>query len=287
MATAAKKKAGTAVVPAKKVTAPVAAEDYGEDAGLGFEGTTREDYAIPFLVVLQALHPQCEKGNAKHIEGAEAGMILNTVTNDLYDGDEGIVVIPVHRAHKFIEWVPRDSGGGLVAIHEPDSEFVRDARRANKKFGRIELPESGTELTESFSVFAIHVREEGVLEQVLINFGSSMIKTYKQWMTRMGSIQIKVKGQTIRPPMWAHRYRLVTKLNKNKKGSWYAWSIGFDGNSAEEARLAMDHPQYIEAKAFRQIAAVEETRAVERATRAAEGAGVRDAGGDEEEEGSM
>lgn len=41
-----------------KSNLPVVAHDYGVDAGAGFENQTSEDYAIPFIGVLQALSPQ-------------------------------------------------------------------------------------------------------------------------------------------------------------------------------------------------------------------------------------
>ena len=50
---------------------------------------TQEDLALPFLKVLGQLSPECNKRDAKHVEGAEPGMIINTVTNEIYDGVKG------------------------------------------------------------------------------------------------------------------------------------------------------------------------------------------------------
>ena len=65
------------------------------DAGQGLN-MTQEDLALPFLKVLGQLSPECNKRDAKHVEGAEPGMIINTVTGEVYDGVKGIDVVPVH-----------------------------------------------------------------------------------------------------------------------------------------------------------------------------------------------
>lgn len=245
---------------------------YGEDEGMGFETMTREDFAIPFLVVLQPLSPQVAKGPDR-IEGAEAGSIYNTVTQEVSPGEEGVVVVPVHRTHNFIEWVPRDNGGGLVSIYGPEDEMVVEARRA-QRFGKIAL-DNGNDLVETFSVFALRVKEDGSSEQVIMNFSSTQIKAYRTWMTRAGSVSLRTSdGRTVRPPLFAHRYRLTTRFDSNDKGSWYSWVVGFDGENADEARLAVDDQLYLDARAFRGIAASEDQRALRTST-AASGARVQ------------
>ena len=53
--------------------------DFAADAGMGLENMTSQDMAIPFFNVLQKLSPQCDT-----VEGAKAGMIFNTVTEQSY-----------------------------------------------------------------------------------------------------------------------------------------------------------------------------------------------------------
>ena len=56
--------------------------DYGDKAGVGFEGTTADDLAIPFISILQSNSLQVEDNNP---EGSVAGHIYNTVTRELMD----------------------------------------------------------------------------------------------------------------------------------------------------------------------------------------------------------
>ena len=91
---------------AKKKANAVAAVNFEDDAGQGLN-MTQEDLALPFLKVLGQLSPECNKRDAKYVEGAEPGMIINTVTNEIYNGEKGIDVIPVHYKRQYIEWQDR------------------------------------------------------------------------------------------------------------------------------------------------------------------------------------
>ena len=69
---------------------------FGDDLSKGFENMTQDDLALPFVRILGQLSPQVTQGDAKFIESAKPGMIYNTVTNDLFDGKNGIKVIPCY-----------------------------------------------------------------------------------------------------------------------------------------------------------------------------------------------
>ena len=59
------------------------------DAHSGLENIQQDDLATPRLKILMQLSPELEE-----LENAKAGMIYNTVTNELYDGSKGIRVLP-------------------------------------------------------------------------------------------------------------------------------------------------------------------------------------------------
>jgi len=59
------------------------------DANKGSQNIAQDDLALPFLKVLSHLSPEVNKQHAKYQKGAEPGMIVNTVTNELRDGAEG------------------------------------------------------------------------------------------------------------------------------------------------------------------------------------------------------
>ena len=71
--------------------------------GTGLEEASAGDYAIPFLRVLQSMSPQLKKSDGKYIQGAEEGNLFNTVSEAVYDGTEGVTIIPCAYKKKFIE----------------------------------------------------------------------------------------------------------------------------------------------------------------------------------------
>lgn len=224
------------------------------DEGAGFENMGMGDFAVPFLAILQKNSPQVEEGNAKFIVGAKGGMIMNTVTGQLYDGKTGLRFIPVHREHNFIEWIPRDEGGGFVSVFAPESEAVRDAqKKAGRRVGKMKINDNN-DLVETFNLFGVALPDNAAPERLLIGFSSSQIGPYKRWMTRAQSIKLEGEGgRTVVPPLFSHVYRLRTEFAQNKKGTWYRWIVDFDGGDAVKARLGKDDPLYEEAKQFRAL----------------------------------
>lgn len=239
---AARGNSNTEVATTKQAGTAIAAYDYGEYAGTGFENQTRDDYSIPFLGILQGLSPQLET-----LDGSKPGMIVNTVTNDLYPRD-GVVFVPAWTEHSFVEWKPREEGGGFVAVHAVDSDVVREAKAQSEEYSKIKLP-NGNDLIETFYVYGLRIDDEtGALEQTVIAFTSTKIKKYKAWMTKAKMIQLNVPGRgRINAPLPAHRYKLSTVKEKNTKGEYWNWEINFDGANAAEARLAPDSEPFQEA----------------------------------------
>ena len=228
-------------LPAEQQEGGVPAVDYGDFAGAGFEDHSKDDYALPFFGVLQALSPQIE-----NMDEAKPGMIINTVTEELFSGNEGIRFIPCHTQHVYVEWTPRDQGGGLVAVHELNSDAVTWAKE-NCKFGEYKSPD-GNDLVETFYVYGIMLRDDGTAEQGVLAFSSTKIKKYKQWMTKARTVQVKNgQGRRVTPPLFAHVYRLTTEKQKNNKGEFYNWNITWDGSSASDCRLSPEDPLFEEA----------------------------------------
>ena len=101
-----------------KSNAQLPATTLEQDAGKGLGKLTQEDLALPFLKILAQLSPEVNKRDGKYVEGAEAGMIYNSVSGELYDGTKGISVIPCFYKLEYLEWKDRGEGSGApVTIH--------------------------------------------------------------------------------------------------------------------------------------------------------------------------
>lgn len=216
--------------------------DYTEFAGQGFESHTRDDYAVPFLGVIQSNSPIIETSAT-----AKAGMLLNTVTQETYDGKSGIGFIPAHTDHVVVEWKPRNQGGGFVGIHQLGSDLIKKVK-AEQEFGKWKMTkgdEKSNDLVETFYVYGIFVNDNGSFEQMIISFSSTKIKVYRRWMTKARTVQVELPDKRrINPPIFAHKYRITTLGEKNAKGSFYNFQIDFDQMSAEKCRLGVSDPLF-------------------------------------------
>lgn len=224
--------------------------DYSAYANQGFEDMNRDDYAVPFLGVLQSNSPLLQDHAT-----ARAGMLFNTVTQKVYDGKDGICFVPAHREHVVVEWKPRDSGGGFVAIHQMEDTLI-EKTKAEQEFGKWKTVKGdikSNDLIETFYVYGIFISPDGSYEQMIIAFSSTKIKAYKRWMTKARTVQVVVpKLGRINPPLFAHRYRITTVGEKNPKGSFFNFNVDFDGKKkeAEECRLAVNDPLFQAAVSF-------------------------------------
>jgi hypothetical protein len=151
--------------------------------------------------VLQGKSPQVEEGNPKQLPGAKAGSFMNTVTQELFDGKKGIVVVPIHSIHQYLEWIPRDDGGGLVNVYDWQApEVLAVLKKAAKRFGKHKINDNN-DLQESFNVFMLHLRDDGTRQPIVMGFASSQIGAYQAWMT-YGEVagQARRPGRAAAPP---------------------------------------------------------------------------------------
>lgn len=201
-------------VPAVKEANLPAVIDFGADAGSGFEDADSSSYAIPFLRQLQALSPQCKKSDPAYIKGAEEGDFFNTVTEKLYKGEEGILVIPCHYAHKYNEWAP--NRGGFRGSHNGAAyaKLIKIQKMDDK--GRVyEVnDDTGNSLTDTREHYVVILNPDGTTEPALLALSGSQLKRSKKWMTLMDGIcQRKL-------PMYSQKYRITAINESNDQGSW-------------------------------------------------------------------
>lgn len=227
--------AGKAVATKEQAAVPAEYAGYEEYAGQGLDDITSEDKGLPFFEVLQQMSPEVEE-----VDGAKPGMIINKATKELFDS---IRFVPACRDHVYTEWVPRDSGGGLVATHQLDSDIVK-AARAKQRVGKHELP-NGNELIETFYLYGMVLDADDNPMPAVISFTSTKISAYKTLTTRADSLMFKAAdGRKLKFPWFAHVWNLGTEKKKKDKYTWHTWTVAFDGpnDKAEEARLPADHP---------------------------------------------
>jgi len=223
----------------KKESAPLPANVFEGDASKGLGNIGQQDLALPFLKLLAQLSPEVNKRDGKYVEGAEPGMIFNSVTGELYDGAKGIQVVPCHYKLEYIEWRDRGEGSGApVAIHSSSSDIMTKTTRDASFKDR--LP-NGNYIERTASHFVIVNGQTS--SSALIAMKSTQLKISRKWNSMMAGIRLKGKNGLFTPASFSHIYRLTTTQMSNDKGTWFGWEVAKVG-PVEDAAL------YQQARAF-------------------------------------
>lgn len=192
-------------------------------------GIRAQDVALPFLKVAQKMSKQLSQRDPLYIEGLQEGDFFNSVTNEVYRGDTGVLFIPCAFRPSYTEWKPRDSGGGLVKDHGTNAAIEAQATRNEKN--KLVLP-NGNHLVPSLQFFGLVVKDGGLFDQVLFNMAGSMIKKGKKLNALILNLVIPANqsrtGKEVRSPKpWYMSYKVTTVPDKNSQGEWMNLDIQY------------------------------------------------------------
>jgi hypothetical protein len=210
--------ATTAIQPEPKAGGISRYGDYGTVTG--FEGTTKDDLKTPFIKVLQPMSPEITNNE---VEGAKPGMFYNTATGQLIPMDQGFVAVPLGKKHHFVEWRPREQGGGFVGTHEPNSAAVLQAQKAaGKRTGKLTIPSADgktqNELIESHDIFCLLLSDDGTTttgECAIFAATSTKIGAVKDIWTKMYMVKP-------RQPLFTYRIKITGfKDPRTNKGVFF------------------------------------------------------------------
>ena len=215
-------------------------DDILETAGEGVDYETSE-LQIPFIRVIQALSPQIKKSDAAFIKGAEQGDLFNTVTGEVWKGEEGINVIPCYQETKHLEFTPRDQGGGFVGeLPAGDPNILKTTRQGAKET----LP-SSNELVKSDQHYCMVLNKDGSAQPAIVDMKSTQLKISRRWKTQIAMQKIPDKNGVMRTPaLFATIWNLKTVEESNDMGTWYNYTV-------EKVDLVKDKNLFIDAKNFR------------------------------------
>ena len=255
----------TAVAKAKETALST---DVMEDIfGMAGEGASFDssEMQIPFVRVAQSLSPQLNKKKGEYIDGLETGDAYNTLTSEMWSGETGLVVVPCYQTTKYLEFVPRTSGGGFRGEIGPNDPILQRTSRDGSK----EILPNGNELVKSDQHFCLIVGEDGMTQPVVIDMKSTQLKVSRRWKTQIAMQKIKHPGTgaIITPPVFATLWRLNTVEETNDKGDFYNWAVEKVGTVESRDLLQ-------EAKAFRDSIMRGEVKA--QAENHSDGGGARD-----------
>ena len=188
------------------------------DAHSGLENISQDDLATPRLKVLMQLSPELEE-----LEGAKAGMIYNTVTGDLYDGSEGIRVLPCAYQRQYVEWSDRGQGSSApINVFDSTSDILTKTTRDDNNKDRLE---NGNYIETCGNHYILLVENNGNATPAVITMKATQLKKSRKWNSMLLNLKLNGKNGLFTPPSYSHYYRLKTMKEGNDKGNWYGWEV--------------------------------------------------------------
>ena len=207
----------------------IALETMEMDASSGLENISSDDLATPRLKVLMQLSPELEE-----IENAKAGMIFNTVTNDLYDGSKGIRVLPCAYQRQYVEWADRGQGSGApINVFDASSDILTKTTRDDNNKDRLE---NGNYVETCGNHYVLLITDDGDATPALITMKATQLKKSRKWNSMLLNLKLKGKNGLFTPPSYSHYYNLKTVKEGNDKGNWYGWEISRE-DTLQDANL--------------------------------------------------
>lgn len=193
------------------------------DAGKGVS-TAQEDNTVPLIYVLQTNSRRLRKSDPDFLEGGKPGdILLRNSAKPLVNGEEGILFQPCFFVKDWVEWIPRDDGGGFVGRHKEipkDAKKVEDPQNPAKvKYVRP----NGNEVIETRNHVGRVFLPTGAVPYVL-PLTSTGHTVSRNWMFMMNQMQMP-NGK--KAPSWAGIYRLKTKERSNAQYQWYTLDVEF------------------------------------------------------------
>jgi len=196
-----------------------------EFAGAGAENITSKDVSLPFLKILTNNSPQVTQGDSKFVSEARPGMVINSVLNKLYNGQDGFLVVPCFFKFEYVEWADRGTQNSVAPVNSypADSDIMSKTTRGDDRKDR--LP-NGNYIEPTHYHYVMMVDEnDQPSETAVIVMKATQAKKSKKWNSMMLSQRRKGKSGFFQPPTWSQIYKLRTVLEKNSLGSWFGWEV--------------------------------------------------------------
>ena len=155
-----------------------------------------DDSLLPSLKIIQSISPERIKGSEVYVEGAVEGMLMHSTSLELFDGDTGVIIVPLAVRKYWVEWKSRDSGGGFVASYSTKEDM-------DKGF----TPGNEVQVTIEYMVMM-----EATKQMVTVRFNSATkYAIARKWATMIEQAKT----------LFGKKYRLKTVMKKNKNNQIY------------------------------------------------------------------
>lgn len=187
-------------------------------ANRGSEDVGQEDLVIPRLEVIQALSPAVKDGDPGYIPDARPGMLMNSVSKQLY-GKE-VMVVPVVFMKQWLVWRQRKDkdgkpieGGFFGSFNHPEEA----KRRADEEGGEANY----IEIIETPQHFCLLLNfASNKVEEIMVSMPRTKAKISRQWNS-----MVRMAGGD----RFSRVYRVTSSLEKKPQGDYYNFAVAQSG----------------------------------------------------------
>jgi len=220
----AKKKPAAKKAVAKKAKTELVLtdEDFLDDAEQYATKVDKDDVLIPRIAIAQDKSKVLDKNEADFIKGCEVGCLYDKSQDKFYDGEEGIIVIPVHYRKTNIEWETRKKGGKFVADRGLDVEYFNSCKRSEET-NKLMTPDGN--ILAPTCEYAVMIVEGGNFTPAMISMSGMQVKKSKKLMTLITNFLVDSDRGKINPAMFYRSYHFTTQPESNDQGHWFGYKI--------------------------------------------------------------
>ncbi|MHC4647901.1 MAG: hypothetical protein ACYTBJ_20760 [Planctomycetota bacterium] len=203
-------------------------EDLQKDAGAGSEEMRAADIQIPTLVVVQKMSPQVDSADAAYLAEAKPGMILDTLTDRLWDGSEGVPVVPVYFRPVVNHMKIVGEQGEFIATYPVTDPFVAQPTERDSKNRDVLKSDPQTYLQQVAQHFVILGESR---EPFVIRMKRTALRPSKRWNSLLEHYSpLEVDGRKIARPRFSIRCLLKTVREEKDGNSWFNWAPEISGD---------------------------------------------------------
>lgn len=196
-------------------------------AGAGTEDLRKPP---PVLEIIQKGSPQVDATHkdyaTKKVDDANPGDILLASENRVVAAmkkKQKVEFTPLAIGKCYVEFKPKSTGGGFVAVHPLAITANRTYRKGDgTEKGQYKEFLGANELTYTVTIFGV-AKVDGEEHRVMLRMTSTQLKKARD-LEKMISL-FRWEGVKAQPPIFARPFVISTVAEKNDQGGWFGWEF--------------------------------------------------------------
>ncbi len=216
-------------IEVKNKAGQMVALDYGEFAGAGSVNLPTSG-RIQFITILQSNSKALKPGHEKFVDGAKMGDFL--MGGEVIGGASGFYFVGIEKEHVLVEMTKIDGTGEKVGEHDPNGPVAQKARAQFGSNRNNWRSEKGNFLVDSIRLYGVVFASKEDMDNLkpkgaaVIDFQKTKMRAWEYYTSPFNKIP-----ENGRPPLFACRIHVTTKMENRKGHDYYNIDIKFaNGN---------------------------------------------------------